>query len=461
MGQHLKQMAAAAGLGDDMGNNGILTMADAMGQWAQIGAHNHQAKLIDMKIKQAEREQAQQDQLQSLYAGGQRPTADQIYSIDPEMGMKYEKMQADNQPRYDQKKHAALSGIANDALTKLQQSGITDPAGQEQFIRQYQANMKPYIQNVLGLPATGDMSLDQVKMLAGSQVAQSDQDWIVVNDAQNGAFMLNKKDGSVKPIEHGGRQLRPPQYDPALQGDIMAAREGQKGVKATNAIGQEYYDTQGNVSGGRIGGQYAPNPALPPNIDISPNASPEDRAMLEAIAKQTGGNIRQNGPVLSQSPADATAEKKKAEALVASQNELPGAVAEADYADKLLEELSNHPGLEGAVGLKTPQGYLGISGTNEADFIERMKQIEGQQFLNAFNKLKGGGQITEIEGVKATQAMARLGRSQTEKEFKKSVEELRGILRSGKERAISKAKGATSSQSEQPTKKGVTFLGFD
>ena len=48
-----------------------------------------------------------------------------------------------------------------------------------------------------------------------------------------------------------------------------------------------------------------------------------------------------------------------------------------------------------------------VPGSKEADFAARFEQIKGGVFLQAFNSLRGGGQITESEGSKATAALLR------------------------------------------------------
>lgn len=57
-----------------------------------------------------------------------------------------------------------------------------------------------------------------------------------------------------------------------------------------------------------------------------------------------------------------------------------------------------------------------VPGVN-SDFNARMAQLKGQTFLQAYNTLKGGGQITEVEGAKAESAIARLSKAQTKDEF--------------------------------------------
>lgn len=61
-----------------------------------------------------------------------------------------------------------------------------------------------------------------------------------------------------------------------------------------------------------------------------------------------------------------------------------------------------------------------VPGIN-SDFRARAEQLQGQAFLQAYNTLKGGGQITEIEGAKATAAIARLNKAQTPDEFYRAL----------------------------------------
>lgn len=115
---------------------------------------------------------------------------------------------------------------------------------------------------------------------------------------------------------------------------------------------------------------------------------------------------------------------------------LGGTLQKADQAIGLVDELINAPGRETGTGLSAtydPRNY--IAGTDATNFRVRLDQVKGQAFLEAFAGLRGGGAITEIEGQKATEAIARLNTDQSDEEFKKSLEELKGILAVGKERA--------------------------
>jgi hypothetical protein len=75
-------------------------------------------------------------------------------------------------------------------------------------------------------------------------------------------------------------------------------------------------------------------------------------------------------------------------------------------------------------------------GTDEAGFSARLNQIGGQQFLQAFESLKGGGQITEMEGKKATNAMSRLmDTGQSETSYRQAAQELTDVIKRSVDRA--------------------------
>ena len=98
-----------------------------------------------------------------------------------------------------------------------------------------------------------------------------------------------------------------------------------------------------------------------------------------------------------------------------------------------------HEGFESAVGWSAAPASGFLPGTPTTDFKERFKQIGGQAFLQAFDTLKGGGQITEIEGAKATAALNRMNLAQSEVEFVKAAREFEENLNKGMELARKRA----------------------
>jgi hypothetical protein len=137
-------------------------------------------------------------------------------------------------------------------------------------------------------------------------------------------------------------------------------------------------------------------------------------------------------------PATPTTEKRAAEI-----RKLPDAIAQSKDALSLIDRMIGtedgktkpHKGFSGAVGAALVPGLRFVSGTSEADFQSMYDQIAGGAFLQAFETLKGGGQITEIEGVKGTAAINRMKLSTSETEFKNAARDFQKVLRRGIETA--------------------------
>jgi hypothetical protein len=95
-------------------------------------------------------------------------------------------------------------------------------------------------------------------------------------------------------------------------------------------------------------------------------------------------------------------------------------------------------GFDYAVGAGLPKWAV-MGGSDTAGFLTRLDQIKDKTFLQAFESLKGGGQITQIEGEKATSALNRMNTAQSEVEFIKAAREFEENLRTGMELAKKKA----------------------
>lgn len=117
--------------------------------------------------------------------------------------------------------------------------------------------------------------------------------------------------------------------------------------------------------------------------------------------------------------------------------DLPRVEQNAQAALDTIKQIREHPGKEYGVGVA---GVLpGIPGTKQKDFVSLVDQAKGKAFLEAFNSLKGGGQITEVEGKKATDAIARLDRTQSKEGFDKALSDLESIIQIGVARARNQA----------------------
>lgn len=140
----------------------------------------------------------------------------------------------------------------------------------------------------------------------------------------------------------------------------------------------------------------------------------------------------------------------EAKARTEARLEAPQVVAQAEEAIKLVDDLLAAPGFKQAVGGSRMLGIQKIPGTSAKDFDVRLDQLKGKQFLQAFESLKGGGQITEVEGKKATDAIARMDAASSEAEFTKAAREFQGVIRQGMERAKQKGGVATAPPASAP-----------
>jgi len=109
------------------------------------------------------------------------------------------------------------------------------------------------------------------------------------------------------------------------------------------------------------------------------------------------------------------------------------AAATAQDSLRLIDSVLNSPNLESVTGMF--QGRVPALTQAGTDLVTRIEQLQGQAFLQAFESLKGGGAITEREGIAAQNAIANLNRAQSGPAFKESLKALRDIVDRGRRRA--------------------------
>lgn len=199
---------------------------------------------------------------------------------------------------------------------------------------------------------------------------------------------------------------------------------------------------------------------LPAGVKISSGVEKIDLGTSWGLVdKRTGNMIGQQAKDVAGKASQEVQGEAQGKAVVA----LPVVLNTAQQSIDLVDEMIKHPGRETATGLSgtlDPRNYLG--GTDAKNFQIRAKQIEGRTFLSAFDQLRGAGAITEAEGGKATAAMARLDRSQSDTEYLAALKELKGILAKGMEIARQKAgQGGQSVPAAQPNAALKAKYGLD
>lgn len=213
---------------------------------------------------------------------------------------------------------------------------------------------------------------------------------------------------------------------PILEAELAKAIKD-KNPRDIAALQREIGRLRGSSGGG--GGavpsqQFQPSPA---------GALPVPGIQVQSEADKQGAIAR----------AKANAEATSGDKVAAKDAQRSSIQAQISVIDKAL----NHPGRETATGLSgvlDPRNYL--PGTNARDFQVVLDQLNGSAFMQAFESLKGGGQITEIEGNKATAAIARLNRAQSDAEFQIALKDLRDVMSKG----LSRLGGGVSGSWDSP-----------
>lgn len=179
--------------------------------------------------------------------------------------------------------------------------------------------------------------------------------------------------------------------------------------------------------------------------------SEEEQALLTAQATEEGklNALERRGDIEARNEALKTTAQESAKRDAEFMSNYGNAIAKADDAIAIVQKAIDSPGralVTGMSGKLDPEAML--PGGPAADFKAILDQINGQAFLEAFNSLRGGGQITEVEGKKATDAIARLNTAQSDEAFLEALQDLQDVLARGKRRMQDRA-GKIQRQSQQ------------
>jgi hypothetical protein len=278
----------------------------------------------------------------------------------------------------------------------------------------------------------------EAKLLAGNQPALAEY--------------LKSKMSKRGPIEVNGQLVDPNTYQ--VLGDFRTDKTGGSTEYGLNP--QYGVDAQGNPVIIQLGKDATSKQTpLPAGVSLSKEPIKLDAGthfvLLDPITRQPVGTIpKENMQAAKDTAIGTAAGKAQGDAMVG----LGSSLQKADQSIGLIDTMLKHPGLDTAVGASSvwdPRNYM--AGTDATNFNVMRKQLEGKAFLEAFESLKGAGQITEVEGTKATEAIARLSTAQSEDAYRSALTELKGILEQGKQRSIQRAGGGnpTAAPADAPS----------
>lgn len=148
------------------------------------------------------------------------------------------------------------------------------------------------------------------------------------------------------------------------------------------------------------------------------------------------------------------AAKTTAEVKAKEEAGLESAASTYDKTLGIIDELIRHPGRGFATG---KSAVLNIApGTEGADFVEKLEQLAGQNFLTEIQRMKGLGALSENEGKKLAAAAAALSTRRTDEGFLAELTKLRDELQFFKARAERKKSEAANRRNPQQATKPNT-----
>ena len=318
----------------------------------------------------------------------------------------------------------AARGQQDDAIAALQRKAAEDQAKEKTATQAWiEANYPQYA----GLPA------GEAFKLASSLEAQK-------ANPSGVADLTSTVSGRQKLAEQYGLQGNEATMfvlTGKLPGGNDTARYGNAPIYAKNPQTGEYIAIQP----GSDGSLNNLSDKLPPGFVIDPGAVAADRSAGQAFGTSQG-NMQFSLPAAKLSLEQELANIEALKTDAKGRNETFGGFG------------------------PIPQQWLPATpATAKYGYKKRVEQVVGQNFLQAFQQLKGAGAITEQEGAKAQAAMARLDTAQKQDDFDQALTDLENVLKAGYARMQQQAGGqfgsggvmAPANQAGNKTSSGVSW----
>lgn len=393
----------------------------------QIKSLVDQQALQELQRKQLLDADAENQRVRDLFAGGRTPTEAQAIAASPKFGMGYAKTLLENK--------RTQSEIDRNNVVKLKDTvdlyrNALGSVNDQMAFSSWRANFIKELPQFAGsVPEQFSVDVKRDLLLKGDELGKQlmprfeivdlggQKVSIDMNPVTNPAIKGTKFDKTVTPGEQLGADT---------------TRRGQDMTQATAQRGQ----------------------------DISARTTERGQDMTDLRER----DVDLQGRV--------TAAREGAKNSVEAQAALPQVQANAERGLRLIDEMVGsadgkvkpHPGFQSAVGVslsKMMSPFWAPPGTDRRDFDARMDEIKGGAFMEAFQSLKGGGQITEAEGRKATQAITRMDSAQSEREFVKAAREFQDIIKTGLKRAQQKAGPRAAAAPQRDSLGGVLTRNAD
>jgi hypothetical protein len=296
-----------------------------------------------------------------------------------------------------------------------------------------------------------------------------------VVEGANGYEIIDERAGSSNPVMAGGQQGAPipqgGQQGPAMpegqqitpfapdvnipqsSAEYAAFQAASADAASPNPTGQSfkvgdvpYQPFQAPAGSNTFGGgqQVAQGQQLRPRDPVQDAiAKRRAEAQIDLETLPERGRIE----------ADAAAAKEAAKSRAELQQMLPQVETDSSSAMALIDKALTHPGRGTATGMSGALDLRNYApGSDAKNFQVLLNQLKGKNFLQAFQSLRGGGAITQIEGTKAEEAIARLDRAQSDEEFTEALFELRDIAENAPTKFREKISATQQGATNQPAR---------
>jgi hypothetical protein len=203
-----------------------------------------------------------------------------------------------------------------------------------------------------------------------------------------------------------------------FDGTLGAAETGLNLVYGTDQTTGETVVLQPTKNGALVASQ------LPENVKIDLSIKAEETARGKAVGDVSGTSLAK----------------------------LPGAEIAVQTMEAQIKSLLEDPYLPSMLG--SIEGRLPNVSESAARVQDKMNQLQGQAFLQAYEMLRGGGQITVVEGDQARVALLRAGTAKNEADYATALLDFQRAVRAGLEKMAVSAEVTTRGRGTAPAPTG-------
>lgn len=241
---------------------------------------------------------------------------------------------------------------------------------------------------------------------------------------------------------------------PDKAAEAFMKAQGGGGADEFGLVPQYGVDAQGNPVIMQLSkGGKAQQTALPEGISLSKTPIKLDAGthwvILDPITRQPVGQIPKNLAEAEMQKEIGTMQGKQAASA-------PADIQAADNALNLVEQIKTSPNRERGTGLSSLGNV--IPSTRGYDFQNMVDQAKSGAFLTAIQQMRGLGQLSNIEGQTATQAITRMNTATSEEAFMSALNDYEMIVRQARDRAAARLQGGAFAPPAAPAVPDVSTM---